>query len=172
MTDQPPHRPEDEPRGTQPPSAPQPSQPYGQPGYGQQPGSAQQPYGQQPGSAQQPYGQQPYGQQAGYGQPVAPSGPGYGAAGYGQVPRRNTLALVALILGIAGFVTGFTSIGAIVVGHISLSQIKKTGEEGRTMALWGTILGYVAIALSIIATIFLVIFFTTLAASYDSTYSY
>jgi hypothetical protein len=79
--------------------------------------------------------------------------------GYGGAKPRNSLALVALILGIAGFFTGgLASIGAIIVGHISLSQIKKTGEEGRPMALWGTILGYVAIALWILAGILFVAF--------------
>jgi hypothetical protein len=30
-----------------------------------------------------------------------------------------------------------------VIGHIALGQIKKTGEAGHGLALWGTILGYV-----------------------------
>ena len=114
---------------------------------------------QYPAPQGQPYQQNPY--QA----PPAPAG------GYGAPPQRNSLALVALILGIAGFFTGIASIGAIIVGHISLSQIKKTGEEGRSMALWGTILGYVAVALFIIAIIFVVIFVAAAASAGYGEYS-
>jgi len=106
---------------------------------------------QNPAPQGQPYQQDAY-QQNPYQAPPAPNG------GYGAPAQRNSLALVALILGIAGFFTGIASIGAIVVGHISLSQIKKTGEEGRSMALWGTILGYAAIALGIILVIIFVVF--------------
>jgi len=93
--------------------------------------------------------------------------------GYGYEKPRNSLALVALILGIAGFFTGVASIAAIVVGHMSLSQIKKTGEEGRGMALWGTILGYVVVVGGILLAIGFVVLFGALATSgqldYDST---
>lgn len=51
--------------------------------------------------------------------------------------KTNTLAIVALV---AAF---FVPIAAIVCGHIALGQIKRTGENGRPLALWGTILGYV-----------------------------
>jgi hypothetical protein len=59
-------------------------------------------------------------------------------------PRTNTLAIVALI---AAFVV---PLAGIIVGHIALGQIKKTGEAGHGLALWGTILGYVFTALYII----------------------
>ncbi len=52
-------------------------------------------------------------------------------------PRTNTLAIVALILGI------LVPIGGIITGHIALSQIKKSGEAGHGLALAGTIIGYV-----------------------------
>jgi hypothetical protein len=63
-------------------------------------------------------------------------------------PRTNTLAIVALI---AAFVV---PLAGIIVGHIALGQIKKTGEAGHGLALWGTILGYVFTALYIIIIIF------------------
>ncbi|TWX38679.1 DUF4190 domain-containing protein [Frigoribacterium sp. ACAM 257] len=113
---------------------------------------------QNPAPQGQPYQQDAY-QQNPYQAPPAPNG------GYGAPAQRNSLALVALILGIAGFFTGIASIGAIVVGHISLSQIKKTGEEGRSMALWGLILGYVAVALFIIAIVFVIIFVAAAAST-------
>lgn len=107
------------------------------------------------------YGQQPpggggYGSSGGY----DPSG-GYGAKGYGYgspgggydpyggygapPPNRgnNGMAVAALIMGIAGlFICGLTSIVGVVLGHISLGQIKRTGEEGRGMAIAGLVLSY------------------------------
>lgn len=51
--------------------------------------------------------------------------------------RTNVLAIVALVLGIV------VPIGGIICGHIALGQIKRTGENGRGLALAGTIIGYV-----------------------------
>lgn len=71
-------------------------------------------------------------------------------------PKTNTLAVVSLIASLAGLLTGFGFLVGIICGHISLSQIKKTGEQGRGAALAGTIIGYVGIAVSVI--IFIVVF--------------
>jgi peptidyl-prolyl cis-trans isomerase B (cyclophilin B) len=54
-------------------------------------------------------------------------------------PGLNTLAVVALVL------AAFFPLGALVVGHIALSQIRRTGEEGRGMARWAVGLGYTAL---------------------------
>lgn len=135
-------------------------QSYGQSSYGDQGAYGQQSYGDQtsgqPSDGEQQYGQQPYGQDAAYAQQG-----GYGASTqqWGQQPQRNTLALVTLILGIAGFFTGLTGLAAIVTGHLSLSQIKKSGEEGRPLALTGLILGYVTVGLSVLAIVFVVVMF-------------
>ncbi|UFS61169.1 DUF4190 domain-containing protein [Subtercola endophyticus] len=68
------------------------------------------------------------------------------------------LAIVSLILGIVSYFTGFfLAIGAIITGHIALSQIKKTGGKGRGMALGGLILGYVSIVVGIIVTILVIV---------------
>ncbi|MFD1547024.1 DUF4190 domain-containing protein [Nonomuraea guangzhouensis] len=57
--------------------------------------------------------------------------------------RTNGLAVAALVLGLTGFITcGFTSILAVVFGHVSLGQIRRDGTDGRGMALAGTILGW------------------------------
>ncbi|MBL3690040.1 DUF4190 domain-containing protein [Leucobacter chromiireducens subsp. chromiireducens] len=69
-----------------------------------------------------------------------------------QQPPMNALAIVALVTGILMNVVG------IICGHIALSQIKRTGERGRGMALAGTIIGYVSLGLSIIGMIFFFIF--------------
>lgn len=72
-----------------------------------------------------------------------PPAPQYADAQYPGQPQQppqktNTLAIIALI---SSF---FISVLGIVLGHIALSQIKKTGEGGRGLALAGTIIGYVA----------------------------
>jgi peptidyl-prolyl cis-trans isomerase B (cyclophilin B) len=76
----------------------------------------------------------------------------------------NVLAIIALI---GAFV--LAPVG-IIVGHIALSQIKKTGENGRGLALAGTVLGYVFTALwllfIVIGTILPLILFGTAVQSY------
>lgn len=107
-----------------------------------------------------PPGQQPPAQ----GQPPAapayqppPAAPAYqgqapaGQAPYGQQPygapteRYNVLAIVSLVTGIL-----FISLVAIITGHIALSQIKKTQEKGRGLAIAGLVLGYAGILLGIL----------------------
>jgi len=68
----------------------------------------------------------------------APAAP-YAAAPAGK--PTNVLAIIALI---GAFVF---PLAGIILGHIALGQIKKTGENGHGLALWGTILGYVFTAL-------------------------
>jgi Domain of unknown function (DUF4190) len=90
-----------------------------------------------------------YGQPAGYGQPVA--------------GKTNTLAIVSLVASLIGLVSGVGFIVGIICGHLALSQIKKTGEEGRGLAIAGLIIGYVGILISIILTIVFIALFATLA---------
>lgn len=114
----------------QPPGQPYPQQPHSQQPYPQQP-YPQQPYG------QQPYGQQPYPQQPPQWGP--PQGPGGGPPPYypPQQPAAGTngMAIAALILGIIGGI-----ILAPIFGFIALSQIKRTGQRGREMAIAGIVL--------------------------------
>lgn len=114
---------------------------YAQPQYQQpqQPQYAQpqQPQYQQPDPASYPQPQQAYAQQT------------YQAVYVAPVPT-NTLAIISIIASIVGFFTGFftfavPSIVGVIMGHISLSQIKRTGENGRGMAITGLIVGYVVI---------------------------
>ncbi len=55
--------------------------------------------------------------------------------------RTNTLAIISLITSIVGI-----GIVGIITGHIGLSQIKKTHEQGRGMAIAGLVIGYVEVA--------------------------
>src|SRR6266567_2862890 len=124
-----------------------------QPGYGQQ-GGYQQPGGYpQPGGYQQPggYGQPAGYQQSGY-QPAWAGGSGYPAT------KTNGLAIAALVCGIAQIVLGiFTGIPAIILGHMARRQIRQTGEQGAGMAMAGLVLGYIGVALAVIALILIVV---------------
>ncbi|TDP89295.1 uncharacterized protein DUF4190 [Leucobacter luti] len=100
--------------------------------------------------------------------PAGPQGPGapYQAGpGAPQQAPTNTLAIVALI---ASF---FVSVAGIICGHIALSQIKRTGERGRGLALAGTIIGYVSFAITVISIIALVVIGGLAAAVGSSTVS-
>ncbi|MFC5928189.1 DUF4190 domain-containing protein [Cryobacterium melibiosiphilum] len=105
-----------------------------------------------------------------YGQPAAPDfgqAPAYGAPAYGAPvygapapqpygapptgsDKYNVLAIVSLV---SAF---FISLVAVITGHIALSQIKKTGEKGRGLAIGGLVLGYAGIAAGIIALAILI----------------
>ncbi len=61
----------------------------------------------------------------------------------------NTLSVVSL----ATAVTGFGALAAVITGHISLSQLKSSKENGRPLALAGLIVGYVFIGLAILGAI-------------------
>jgi hypothetical protein len=105
----------------------------------------------------------------------APAAPAYGAApeapaaysaqGYAAPAgedRYNVLAIISLV---SAF---FVSLAAIICGHIALSQIKKTGEKGRGLAIAGLVLGYAGI---IFGAIFLIFIIIGALAAIDSGYS-
>jgi lysylphosphatidylglycerol synthetase-like protein (DUF2156 family) len=54
----------------------------------------------------------------------------------------NTLSVVSL----ASAISGIGALIAVITGHIALKQIKQTSQSGRTLALTGTVLGYVHLA--------------------------
>jgi peptidyl-prolyl cis-trans isomerase B (cyclophilin B) len=70
------------------------------------------------------------------------------------------MAIAALVSALAGLLVscGLLSPLGIIFGHISLSQIKRTGESGRGMAIAGLVIGYLSLAgialmvISIVAT--------------------
>ena len=83
-------------------------------------------------------------------QPLPPQQPQY-AQPYGAAqPRWNVLAIVAFVA------TFFISILGIILGFIALSQIKRTGEQGRGLALAAVIIGFIALALGIIFSIIII----------------
>ncbi|GAA3082883.1 DUF4190 domain-containing protein [Streptosporangium carneum] len=124
-------------------------------------------YGNQSGGYGPPQGG--YGPPGGYG---TPPGGGYDPYGYGAQPPRgnNGMAIASLILGIAGLaVCGVTSIVGIVLGHISLGQIRRTGEEGRGMAIAGLVLSYFGVLCWLIVLVVWLIAIGVLASSVPAT---
>lgn len=98
-----------------------------------------------------------------YGTPAAP--PAYSAApayaAYPQGPKTNTLAIVSLVSSLVGVfvIPVIGQIVGIITGHMSLSQIKRTGENGRGLGLAGVIIGWVTLGLAIIGVIALIAWF-------------
>lgn len=155
---------------TPPPAAPGYGVPPAAPPYGVPP--APPTYGGPPAAGYAPPSYPPPAYGAGTA-PVPPAAPGLTHAQAGSYPpgatyrpapygyaapaaRTNPLAITALVSSLVGVVFGWTwvlSVGVIVgviTGHIALSQIRRTGEQGRGMALAGVIIGWVAIGLLVL----------------------
>jgi hypothetical protein len=99
-----------------------------------QPQGSQEPYGPYP---QGPYAQGPHG--APY--PYHPYGP------YGRPAPVNGVAIGALVLGILCFLPAV----GLVLGLIALAQIRKKGERGKGMAIAGSVLSSVGLAVWVLS---------------------
>jgi peptidyl-prolyl cis-trans isomerase B (cyclophilin B) len=92
--------------------------------------------------------------------PPPPQGAYPGYYGYPQYPQpqpTNTLAIVSLVCAFL-----FAPLG-IIFGHMSMSQIKKTGEEGRGLAIAGLVIGYMITILTVVVVVLSVLFFVQVA---------
>ena len=99
----------------------------------------------------------PYGP---YPPPPGPYAGSYGYPGYAGYPpprETNALAIVSLV---CAFI--FAPLG-IVFGHISLSQIRRTGEEGRGLAIAGLVISYLITVFTVVVIVLSVLFFVTVA---------
>ncbi len=117
-----------------------------------------------PAGSNQPYGQNPQAPQ--YGAPQYNS-PQQGAPQYGQPGQQNPKWNILSIVSIAGAVLGFNIIAAIL-GFIALNQIKKTGEQGKVLAIIAIVLGILSLVIIVIA---MIAFFAALSAgvaTYDN----
>lgn len=63
--------------------------------------------------------------------------------------KTNTLAIISLVTSILWG----TALVGVITGHIALSQIKRTGESGRGLALAGVVIGYVGIGSALLGII-------------------
>ncbi len=124
--------------GYAPQAAPAYPQQYAAPGYATQQGVPQYPTQAMPvpGQDGQFVGQQ--GQFTGqYGQYPAAGGPG----------STNTMAVLSLVFAFVASLLG------VIFGHIARGQIRRTGEQGWGLATAGLIIGYIGIAVGVIALI-------------------
>jgi peptidyl-prolyl cis-trans isomerase B (cyclophilin B) len=101
----------------------------------------------------------PYG---GYPPPPGPYAGYYGYSGYPQQPSTNSLAIVSLVCAFL-----FAPLG-ILFGHISLSQIRKTGEEGRGLAIAGLVIGYLITVFTILVVVLSVVLIVQVARELDN----
>jgi hypothetical protein len=70
--------------------------------------------------------------------------------------RINGAAQASVAFGIAEFAFGpFGTIPAIVLGHVALQQIRRTGQQGKGLAVAGLVLGYGAVAFFIAVVVVL-----------------
>ena len=61
----------------------------------------------------------------------------------------------------------FIHLVAVITGHIALSQIKRTGEKGRGLAIAGLVLGYLGILAGIIVAITFAVLVATHPEMFD-----
>jgi hypothetical protein len=114
-----------------------------------------------------------YPQPAGY--PGYPGGyPGY-PTGYpaydpydpyrmGKPPGTNGKATAALVTSLVGLLfCGLPSIAGLILGIIAMRECRRTGQDGYGIALAGTIIGGIVVALWVVYMIFVFAF----AASYN-----
>lgn len=77
-----------------------------------------------------------------------------------SVPQKtNGIAIAALI---SSF---FVSVLGIILGFVALNQIKKSGEQGRGLALAGIIIGFVALGVTILIIILNVVLLSALSTA-------
>lgn len=70
------------------------------------------------------------------------------------------------VLAIVGFVGSFfVSLLGIVLGFIALSQIRRTGDRGRGLAIAGIVIGFVAVVITVLWLIVVLVLFAQAAAS-------
>jgi hypothetical protein len=68
-----------------------------------------------------------------------------------QQVKTNGLAVASLVLGLV-WLGGLGSLLAVIFGHVALSQIKQNPmQSGKGLAIAGLVLGYVALAIILIA---------------------
>ncbi|MFH0831030.1 MAG: DUF4190 domain-containing protein [Parcubacteria group bacterium] len=82
-----------------------------------------------------------------------------------ETPQKSTgtngLAIAAFVLSLVGL-----GIIGLILGIVALSQIKKTGEGGKGLAIAGIIIG----ALSVVAGIIVIIWFVWFASAVTNTF--
>lgn len=82
-----------------------------------------------------------------------------------QTPATNTISILALV---SAFLAPF--VVPVVLGHIGLNQIRRTGEGGRGIAITALVLGYIQLAFWAILIGFIIWVGVVAAASSGASY--
>lgn len=77
--------------------------------------------------------------------PPAPAATAAPAPAPATGEKWNVLSIIAFVIVFFGF-----SLISVILGFVGLSQIKKTGERGRALAIWAIVLGLISIVVGII----------------------
>ena len=86
--------------------------------------------------------------------------------GYVPAAHTNSMAIAALVCSLVLAPLG------VVFGHIALSQIKRSGEDGRALAIAGLVIGYVFSAIAVASFIFLVLVANAFRSAVEQTQHY
>ena len=95
-----------------------------------------------------------------YPPPYYPPPPYPPAPGYPYPPRRptNGMAIAAMVLGIVGLCNPIGLLG-LIFGMIARRQIAERGEEGDGFAVTGIVLGWIAVAGTVLWILYLIFWF-------------
>ena len=68
-------------------------------------------------------------------------------------PPRSTsgAAVASFICSITAFFTVIGALAGVILGHIALRQIKRTGQEGKGLAIAGLVIGYFILLIILVA---------------------
>ncbi len=90
--------------------------------------------------------------------PAQSAGPVAGPVNPAPAARTDGYAIASLACGLAQFAVGpLGTIPAIVFGHMAMSRIKRTGEQGAGLAIAGLVLGWGAVILGIIFAVIVIL---------------
>jgi hypothetical protein len=83
--------------------------------------------------------------------------------------KSNGMAVAAMVLGIVSFIVWICCIPAVILGIVSLNQIKNNPEiEGKGMAMAGLICGVIVLVLGILFIVYVIGIATTTSSSSSS----
>jgi hypothetical protein len=85
-----------------------------------------------------------------WGAPYSPYGTPPGGGPYAVGGQTNGLAIASLVCSVAGVIPlffGISCVVGIILGFVALGQIKRTGQQGRGLAIAGIAVGFALIAI-------------------------
>lgn len=78
--------------------------------------------------------------------------------GYPSAPKTNGLAIASLVCSILGLFCCFTALPGVILGHMATSQIKRTGEDGKGLAVAGLVVGYLGMGIVVLVLLLALVF--------------